>query len=61
MPAEGFTMEREALVLRARAEQAKLAAHYATNDLERRQYEDRARAFEAQARQIEDRLDPWTI
>ncbi|MEA2876725.1 MAG: hypothetical protein QOF14_1921 [Hyphomicrobiales bacterium] len=54
-------MEREALVLRARAEQAKLAAHYATNDLERRQYEDRARAFEAQARQIEDRLDPWTI
>jgi hypothetical protein len=50
-------MEREALILRARAEQAKLAALYATNEAERRHYEDRARAYEARARQLEDSLD----
>jgi hypothetical protein len=52
-------MEREALILRARAEQAKLAAQYATNDAERRHYEARARAYEAQARELEDSLDGW--
>jgi hypothetical protein len=52
-------MEREALILRARAEQAKLAALYATNETERLHYQERARAYEAQARQLEDRLDGW--
>ena len=41
-------MEREALLLRLRAEQAKLAAQYA-DEAERPIYEQRARAYEAQA------------
>ncbi len=52
-------METEALILRARAEQAKLAAEYATNDTERQHYAGRARAYEAQARQLEDTLTGW--
>jgi hypothetical protein len=52
-------MERQALILRARAEQAKLAALYATNDAERLHYQERARACLAQARQLEDSLDGW--
>jgi hypothetical protein len=54
-------MEREALILRARAEQAKLAAQYATNETERRHYEERARGYEAQVRQLEYALDEWRI
>jgi hypothetical protein len=52
-------METEALILRARAEQAKLAASYAANEAERIHYEQRARAYEAQARELEESLDGW--
>ena len=52
-------MEREALLLRLRAEQAKLAAQYA-DEAERPIYEQRARAYEAQAIELENRLDLWT-
>lgn len=54
-------MEKEALILRARAELAKLAALYASDDSEREQYEGRARAYEAQARELEDSLSGWRI
>ena len=54
-------MENEALILRARAELTKLGALYATDDLERLQYEGRARAFEAQARELEDSLMGWRV
>jgi hypothetical protein len=52
-------MEREALVLRLRAEHAKLAAQYA-DEQERLIFEQRARAYEAQAVELENRLDLWT-
>lgn len=52
-------MEREALILRLRAEHAKLAAEYA-DEKERAIYQERARAFEAQAIELENRLDLWT-
>ena len=51
-----FAMEREALILRARAEHAKLAAQYATNEPERQHYRDRADAFELQASELEASL-----
>jgi hypothetical protein len=51
-------MEREALLLRLRAEHAKLAAEYA-DEQERRIFEQQARAYEAQAIEIENRLDLW--
>lgn len=54
-------MEKEALVLRARAERAKLAAHYAADADERRRFEDQARAFEAQARALEESLEGWPV
>jgi hypothetical protein len=54
-------MEREALILRARAEQAKLDALYSTDEGERRDLESRARAYEAHARELEDSLDGWKI
>jgi hypothetical protein len=52
-------MEREALLLRLRAEHAKLAAEYA-DEKERGVHEQRARAYEAQAIELETRLDLWT-
>lgn len=52
-------MEREALLLRLRAEHAKLAAQYADEN-ERPVLEQQARAYEAQAIAIENRLDLWT-
>ena len=52
-------MEREALLLRLRAEQAKLAARYA-DEQDRVIFEQRARAYEAQAIELENRLDLWT-
>jgi hypothetical protein len=54
-------MEREALILRARAELAKLAALYAEDDVERLQYEGRARAYESQANALEDSLTGWKL
>jgi hypothetical protein len=54
-------MEKEALILKARAELAKLAARYANDDDERVQYEGRGRAYEAQAREIEDALNGWRL
>ena len=51
-------MEREALVLRLRAEHAKLAAQYA-DEKKKPLYEQQARAYEAQAIELEDRLDFW--
>ena len=53
-------MEREALLLRLRAEHAKLAAEYA-DEPERAILEQQARAYEAQALEIENRLDLWTL
>lgn len=53
-------MEREALLLRLRAEHAKLAAQYA-DDEDRLIFEQQARAYEAQAIEIENRLDLWTL
>ena len=53
-------METEALILRARAEQAKLAAEYATSEDERQHYSSKARAFEAQAKRLEDVLTGWS-
>jgi hypothetical protein len=52
-------MEREALLLRLRAEHAKLAAQYA-DDQARPIFEQRARAYEAQALELENRLDLWS-
>ena len=52
-------MEREALLLRLRAEHAKLAAEYA-DEQERPIFQQQARAYEAQALEIENRLDLWT-
>ena len=54
-------MEKEALILRARAELAKLAALYAEDDGERLQYEGRARAYEAHANELEDSLTGWRL
>ena len=52
-------MEREALLLRLRAEHAKIAAEYADAQ-ERLIFEQQARAYEAQAIELENRLDLWT-
>jgi hypothetical protein len=52
-------MEREALLLRLRAEHAKLAAEYADQE-ERVIFEQQARAYEAQAIELENRLDLWS-
>ena len=52
-------MEREALLLRLRAEHAKLAAEYADQE-ERVIFERQARAYEAQAIELENRLDLWS-
>jgi hypothetical protein len=51
-------MEREALILRLRAEHAKLAAQYA-DEKKKPLYEQQARTFEAQAIELEDRLELW--
>jgi hypothetical protein len=50
-------METEALVLRARAELAKLAALYAEDERERRLLEEMARAYEAQVLALEDAIE----
>jgi hypothetical protein len=50
-------MEEQAITLRARAELAKLDAEHAESVNERSVLIDRARAFEAQARALEDILD----
>ncbi len=52
-------MEKEALILRARAERAKLAAEYAADEEERRRCEAQARAYAAQARVLEESLEDW--
>ena len=52
-------MEKEALILRARAELAKLDALYAEDDQQRLLHIGRARALEAQALELEDSLDGW--
>ena len=49
-------MENEALILRARAELAKLEAEYATSEAERRGLTERSRAYESQANELEDML-----
>jgi hypothetical protein len=54
-------MEKEALILRARAELAKLDAQYAHNEDERRAWAERARAYEAQARELEESLAGWRL
>jgi anti-sigma-K factor RskA len=54
-------MEKEALILRARAELAKLDAEYANSDDERRVLAERARAYEAQARELEESLAGWRL
>jgi hypothetical protein len=54
-------MEKEALVLRARAERAKLAAEYAADAEERRRFEEQARAYTSQAMALEDCLDEWRV
>ncbi|MEA2879188.1 MAG: hypothetical protein QOF14_4384 [Hyphomicrobiales bacterium] len=45
-------MEREAVILRARAGHAKIAALYAADEAERRDFEARASAYEAHAREL---------
>jgi hypothetical protein len=52
-------MEKEALMLRGRAELAKLDAQYAQTEVERRVLSERARAYEARARELEDTLKGW--
>ena len=54
-------METEAVILRARAELAKLAAEYTTNENERERYRESARAFEAQAIELEDTFAGWKL
>ena len=54
-------MEKEALILRARAERAKLAAEYAADADERRRFESQARAYEAQATELEHSLEGWRV
>lgn len=53
-------MEREALLLRLRAEHAKLKALYA-DAAQRVIYEQQMQAWEAQATELENRLDLWPI
>jgi hypothetical protein len=50
-------METEALILRARAEHAKLAALYAQDEQERRLLECTARAYETQAIALEEVIE----
>jgi hypothetical protein len=50
-------MEKEALILRARAELAKLQAEYATDGGERHSLYERARAYDAQAEELENQLN----
>jgi hypothetical protein len=47
-------MEKEALILRARAELAKLDAQYAHD-------KDERRAYDAQARELEESLAGWRL
>jgi hypothetical protein len=54
-------MEKEALILRARAELAKLDAQYAHDKNERRTWAERARAYDAQARELEESLAGWRL
>jgi hypothetical protein len=54
-------MEKEALILRARAELAKLDAQYARKEDERRAWAERARAYEAHARELEESLAEWRL
>jgi len=54
-------MEKEALILRARAELARLDALYAQDASERAVFASRARAYEAQARELEDSLNGWRL
>lgn len=54
-------MEKEALILRARAELARIDALYARDEAERAIAENRARAYEAKARELEDSLSGWRI
>lgn len=49
------------MVLRARAELAKLAAEYTKNDSERARYRESARRFEAQAIELEDTFTGWKL
>jgi hypothetical protein len=49
-------MEKEALILRARAELAKLDAAYAYSEEERRAWAERARVYEARAHELEESL-----
>jgi hypothetical protein len=52
----GQPMEKEALVLRARAELANIQAEYAANEAERHILSDRALAYNAQAKALEELL-----
>ena len=54
-------MEKEALILRARAELARLEALYAEDEEQRALLEGRARAYEAQARELENSLEGWRV
>jgi hypothetical protein len=54
-------MEKEALMLRVRAELAKIDALYADDEAGRTVLENRARAYEAKARELEDSLSGWRI
>ena len=52
-------MEKEALILRARAGLAKLKALYAADQDERLQFEGRARAYKSLALELGDSLSGW--
>jgi hypothetical protein len=54
-------MEKEALILRARAELARLDAQYAQSEDDRRALTERARAYDAQARELEESLAGWRL
>ena len=54
-------MEKEALMLRMRAELAKIDALYAGDQATRTDLESRARAYEAQASELEKSLSGWRI
>lgn len=58
---QSTAMEKEALILRARAELAKLDALRAQTEADRLVFAQQAQTYEAQARVLEETLDGWSM
>jgi len=53
--------EKKALILRARAELAKIASQYAKDPTQRERHAKLAQTYEAQVQELETRLEPWAF